>query len=74
MVKNRKKTMQVPFLSLKDITAKYADELHEAVLRVTDQAGICRAMKTRSLRKITQNISAQSIVLELRMDFRLWSL
>lgn len=28
--------MQVPFLSLKDITAKYADELHEAVLRVTD--------------------------------------
>lgn len=28
--------MQVRFLSLKDITAKYADELHEAVLRVTD--------------------------------------
>lgn len=28
--------MQVPFLSLKDITAKYSDELHEAVLRVTD--------------------------------------
>lgn len=28
--------MQVPFLSLKDITTKYADELHEAVLRVTD--------------------------------------
>lgn len=28
--------MQVPFLSLKDITAKYADELHKAVLRVTD--------------------------------------
>ena len=28
--------MQVPFLSLRDITAKYADELHEAVLRVTD--------------------------------------
>ena len=28
--------MQVPFLSLKDITAKYADELHGAVLRVTD--------------------------------------
>ena len=28
--------MQVPFLSLKDITAKYAEELHEAVLRVTD--------------------------------------
>ncbi len=28
--------MQVPFLSLKDITAKYSEELHEAVLRVTD--------------------------------------
>lgn len=28
--------MQVPFLNLKDITAKYEDELHEAVLRVTD--------------------------------------
>lgn len=28
--------MQVSFLSLKDITAKYADELHQAVLRVTD--------------------------------------
>ena len=28
--------MNVPFLSLKDITAKYADELHLAVLRVTD--------------------------------------
>lgn len=28
--------MQVPFLSLKDITNKYKDELHEAVLRVTD--------------------------------------
>ncbi len=28
--------MQVPFLSLKDITSKYASELHEAVLRVTD--------------------------------------
>ncbi len=28
--------MQVPFLSLKDITAKYADEIHEAALRVID--------------------------------------
>lgn len=28
--------MQVPFLSLKDITAKYADEIHEAVLRAID--------------------------------------
>lgn len=28
--------MQIPFLSLKDITAKYADEIHEAALRVID--------------------------------------
>ena len=28
--------MQVPFLSLKDVTNKYKDEIHEAVLRVVD--------------------------------------
>lgn len=28
--------MNIPFLSLKDITAKYADEIHEAALRVID--------------------------------------
>lgn len=28
--------MQVPFLSLHDVTAKYKDEIHEAVLRVID--------------------------------------
>jgi dTDP-4-amino-4,6-dideoxygalactose transaminase len=28
--------MSIPFLSLKDITAKYADEIHEAVNRVVD--------------------------------------
>jgi dTDP-4-amino-4,6-dideoxygalactose transaminase len=28
--------MQVPFLSLKDITAKYSEEIHEAVKRVVD--------------------------------------
>jgi dTDP-4-amino-4,6-dideoxygalactose transaminase len=28
--------MKVPFLSLKDITAKYADEIHDAALRVID--------------------------------------
>lgn len=28
--------MQVPFLSLKDITAKYKEEIHEAALRVID--------------------------------------
>lgn len=28
--------MNIPFLSLKDVTTKYADEIHEAVLRVVD--------------------------------------
>ena len=28
--------MNIPFLSLKDVTAKYRDEIHEAVLRVVD--------------------------------------
>ncbi len=28
--------MNIPFLSLKDVTAKYADEIHETVLRVVD--------------------------------------
>lgn len=28
--------MNIPFLSLKDVTAKYADEIHEAALRVID--------------------------------------
>ena len=28
--------MNIPFLSLKDVTAKYADEIHEAVRRVVD--------------------------------------
>ena len=28
--------MNIPFLSLKDVTAKYADEIHEAVMRVVD--------------------------------------
>ena len=28
--------MKIPFLSLKDVTAKYKDEIHEAVLRVVD--------------------------------------
>ncbi len=31
---------QIPFLSLKDVTAKYADEIHEAVNRVID-SGWC---------------------------------
>ncbi len=40
--------MQVPFLSLKDITAKYADELHEAVLRVTDSGWYLQGKENKS--------------------------
>ncbi len=40
--------MQVPFLSLKDITAKYADELHEAVLRVTDSGWYLQGNENKS--------------------------
>ena len=42
--------MQVPFLSLKDITSKYADEIHGAVNRVEDnaQAHGCRYQDKRT--------------------------
>ena len=35
-MKFKEEKMNIPFLSLKDVTAKYADEIHEAVLRVVD--------------------------------------
>ena len=34
--KTKSNYMNIPFLSLKDVTAKYADEIHEVVLRVVD--------------------------------------
>lgn len=37
--------MHVPFLSLKDITAKYADEIHEAALRVIDSGWYLQGME-----------------------------
>ena len=40
--------MKVPFLSLKDITAKYADELHNAVLRVTDSGWYLQGNENKS--------------------------
>lgn len=43
--------MQVPFLSLKDITAKYADELHEAVLRVTDSGWYLQGNENKKFEK-----------------------
>lgn len=43
--------MQVPFLNLKDITAKYADELHEAVLRVTDSGWYLQGNENKQFEK-----------------------
>lgn len=37
--------MQIPFLSLKDINAKYADEIHEAALRVIDSGWYLQGKK-----------------------------
>ena len=38
--------MQVPFLSLKDITQKYSDEIHEAALRVIDSGWYLKGKAT----------------------------
>lgn len=40
--------MNVPFLSLKDITEKYKEELHEAVLRVTDSGWYLQGSENKS--------------------------
>ena len=39
--------MQIPFLSLKDITEKYKEELHEAVLRVTDSGWYLQGVENK---------------------------
>lgn len=38
--------MHIPFLSLKDVTAKYADEIHEAVHRVVDSGWYLQGKET----------------------------
>lgn len=43
--------MQVPFLSLKDITAKYSDELHEAVNRVVDSGWYLQGSENKQFEK-----------------------
>lgn len=40
--------MQVPLLDLREITAKYRDELHEAVLRVTDSGWYLQGKETKN--------------------------
>lgn len=41
----------IPFLSLKDVTAKYADEIHEAVLRVVDSGWYLQGKENEQFEK-----------------------
>ncbi len=41
----------IPFLSLKDITAKYADEIHEAILRVVDSGWYLQGKENEQFEK-----------------------
>ena len=43
--------MNIPFLSLKSVTAKYADEIHEAVLRVVDSGWYLQGMENEQFEK-----------------------
>ena len=43
--------MNMPFLSLKDVTAKYADEIHEAVLRVVDSGWYLQGKENEQFEK-----------------------
>jgi len=43
--------MDVPFLSLKDVTAKYSDELHEAVNRVIDSGWYLQGNENENFEK-----------------------
>ncbi len=59
--------MNIPFLSLHDVTAKYRDEIHEAVLRVVDRGGTCKARRTSSLSSIMPSILALSVASVVQM-------
>ena len=43
--------MNVPFLSLQDVTAKYKDEIHEAVLRVVDSGWYLQGKENEQFEK-----------------------
>ena len=43
--------MNIPFLSLKDVTAKYADEIHEAVKRVVDSGWYLQGKENEQFEK-----------------------
>jgi dTDP-4-amino-4,6-dideoxygalactose transaminase len=50
-VKFKEEKMNIPFLSLKDVTAKYADEIHEAVLRVVDSGWYLQGKENEQFEK-----------------------
>ena len=43
--------MNIPFLSLHDVTAKYRDEIHEAVLRVVDSGWYLQGKENEQFEK-----------------------
>ena len=43
--------MKIPFLSLQDVTAKYKDEIHEAVLRVVDSGWYLQGKENEQFEK-----------------------
>ena len=49
--KTKSNYMNIPFLSLKDVTAKYADEIHEAVLRVVDSGWYLQGKENEQFEK-----------------------
>ena len=50
-MKFKEEKMNIPFLSLKDVTTKYADEIHEAVLRVVDSGWYLQGKENEQFEK-----------------------
>ena len=59
--------MEIKFLDLQKVTAKYADEIRQAVNRVTDSGCICKETKIKDLKLIILHISAHNIQLVVLM-------
>ena len=51
ILRNTENNMQIPFLSLHDVTAKYRDEIHEAVLRVVDSGWYLQGKENEQFEK-----------------------
>ena len=57
--------MIIPFLSLKGVTAKYADEIHEAVLRVVDSGWYPLDMENACLNNIKNKYNLKKYIWHL---------